>query len=68
MGAGGRVIRCHMNAIAVFCDFISTKILKQVPMMLALSWFAVDVFAGLAGMRSAFTAILMSTSNPPRNT
>jgi hypothetical protein len=31
--------------------------------MLAVSGFAGDVFSGLAGVRSAYTAFLMSTSS-----
>lgn len=57
----GMVIKCHMNSTAAFCDCISMKIFERKPPMLAASGFAGDVFAGLAGVRSAYTAILMST-------
>jgi hypothetical protein len=39
------------------------KIFERKPKMLAASGFAGDVFSGLAGVRSAYTAILMSTSS-----
>jgi hypothetical protein len=39
------------------------KIFERMPMMLAVSGFDSDVFSGLAGVRSAYTAILMSTSS-----
>jgi hypothetical protein len=39
------------------------KIFERKPKMLAASGFAGDVFSGLAGVRSAYMAILMSTSS-----
>ena len=63
LAAYGVVIRCHVNPTAVFFDCISMKIFERMPMMLAVSGFDSDVFSGLAGVRSAYTAILMSTSS-----
>ena len=63
LAAYGMVIRCHRNLTAEICDYIFMKIIGPRPMMLATRRFDGDVFSGLAGVWSAYTAILMSTSS-----
>jgi hypothetical protein len=63
LAAYGVVIRCHRNSTAEICDYISMKIIGPRPNMLAKRRFDGDVYAGLAGVWSAYTAILMSTSS-----
>lgn len=57
------VIRCHVNSTAVIYDYISMNIFERKQMMLAVSGFDGDVSSGLAGVRSAYKAILKSTSS-----